>query len=131
MIMYKADIKNYVKSARKENAISAEQSETKSYGTEKMIYASEQRSCSCAVNTEYIDTMAELVEMKETTKAAILYNVLTKEGKMLIVRSNTKVACYYSEAYRGFIPVIFMEGEYKGRRAYVPSNRLGEINKSI
>ena len=100
--------------------------EKQPYRTERMLYASEQKSCSCVIDTEVIDIMTELIE-EDKNKASMFYNILVKKGEILIVRKNTKVACYYSETYCGFIPVIFMEGEYKGRRAYVPPNRLGEI----
>lgn len=97
---------------------------TQPYRVEKMIYASPQKSCSCVVDVEDIDTMIEIGE----TKNAMLYNVLVKTGKILLVKSDTKVACYYSESYKNFVPVVFMEGEYKGRRAYVFPSRLEEID---
>ena len=98
----------------------SEQTSSQSYREDKIIYASPERSCTCVVNMEDIDTVIEVAE----TRNAMLYNVLVKTGKIILVRSDTKVACYYSEAYQGFVPVVFYEGEFKGRRAYVMSKRL-------
>lgn len=95
---------------------------SKNARVDKKIYASEDRSCTCVLEKGDIDLMIEIGERKSAL--LLLYDKLIKEGKIILIREETAVACYYADEYRGFVPVIFMEGEYKGRRAYVLSNRL-------
>lgn len=107
-------------------------SKSKSAGVDKMIYASPERSCTCPIDMESIDRLIEVAEFaksggasfEQRVAAGIIYDELVSSGKLILVRSNTKVACYYSEAYRNFVPVVFFEGEFKGKRAYVLMNRL-------
>lgn len=91
-------------------------------GVDRIIYASEQNACTCVLEFEDIDAVIEMLKEKNS----LLYRDLLGKGKFLLIKNDTKVASYYAEEYRGFVPVIFMEGEYKGRRAYVLSNRLQE-----
>lgn len=91
-------------------------------GVDRIIYASEQNSCTCVLEFEDIDAVIEMLEEKNS----LLYHALLGKGKFLLIKNDTKVASYYAKEYRGFVPVIFMEGEYKGRRAYVLSSRLQE-----
>lgn len=97
-------------------------SASKSEGVERIIRASPQRSCTCVVNVEDIDTVMDAVKMKDE----LLYGLFVNLGTVIIVREDTRVSCYFSESYRGFVPVVFFEGEYKGRRVYVPEKRLQE-----
>lgn len=91
---------------------------------DKMIYATPEHSCSCIVEADDVEGLAELHGTVSKEKLAAVYGLMVEHGKILIVRENTKVACYYADKRQGYVPVIFFEGEYKGRRAYVPETRL-------
>lgn len=95
-----------------------------SEATEKMIYASPKRSCSCIVEKEDVEGFIELIETDRKEELAIIYKLMLSHNKILLIERNTRVKAYETEEYRGFIPVVFMEGEYKGRRAYVMKKRL-------
>ena len=97
---------------------------SKDRGVDKMIYASPEHSCSCIVELEDVDGFMELKNTLDREDLMAVYGLMVENDKILIVRENTKVACYYAEKRHGHIPVIFLEGEYKGRRAYVPEKRL-------
>ena len=92
---------------------------------DKIIYASAEHSCSCIVEQEDVDGLIELVNTI-TKKEMLLavYGLMAEHGKILVIKENTKAHCYYAEEHRGYVPVIFLDGKYKGRRVYVPMSRL-------
>ena len=94
------------------------------YRTDKVIHATQKKTCTCLLEVESIDTFVALHEAGKSNEFAAFYASLLANGKILLIKEDTHVACYYSEEHLGFIPVVFYEGEYKGRRAYVLSNEL-------
>ena len=100
---------------------------------EKVVYASPERSCTCLVDTAAVDESVKMVGFTNNGHlklAEVVYDSLVSDNKILLLKENTKVECYYSEkystSYGDFIPVIFLEGKFKGRRAYILSVRLQE-----
>jgi len=97
---------------------------SKDKGVEKVINASIEHSCSCVTKKEDLDGLLDLRNTISKKELAVVYELMVEHGKILVIKENTKVSCYYAEEYRGYVPVVFFEGEYKGRRAYVPEKRL-------
>lgn len=97
---------------------------SKDKGVEKVINASIEHSCSCVTEKEDLDGLLDLRNTISKKELAVVYGLMVEHGKILVIKENTKVSCYYAEEYRGYVPVVFFEGEYKGRRAYVPEKRL-------
>ena len=92
----------------------------KSVGIDRIIYASPERSCTCVVNAEDIDKAVAVANERNE----LLYELLVEAGTLIVIREDTLVRCYYGEEYQGFVPVIFYDGEFKGKRAYV----LGSVH---
>ena len=84
-----------------------------SYRADKFIHATSAKSCTCFLDTNDVDTMAMLYEDEKYDEIRILYRYLVESDKLLLVREDTSVACYYSEEYRGYVPVVFYEGNLK------------------
>ena len=94
----------------------------KSEGLDRIIRATPRKICACVVNVSDIDTVVKFSKLKDET----VYNLLNSTIDFFVIEDETRVRCYYGEEYKKFVPVIFYEGEYKGRRAYVLKKRLQE-----
>ena len=131
MIVFQPEIKNLMYQVESPKNISTEFTQvSNSAEVERIIRASFERSCTCPVDIETVDKVIEIGEFAynggSLKVSEMFYGALVNDDKILFIRNDTKVACYFSESYRVFVPVVFFEGEYKGRRAYVMENRLQE-----
>lgn len=115
MIMYKAEIKNYVKSAKKENAISTEQSETKKdtmVKNETVIGVVLRKS----IWVKYED-LDDFVSALKREDVAYLDRMLY-EGRAYVVRMDARAMRTESGIYTGIVFITFIEGEYTNQQGY-------------
>lgn len=120
LLMMRPEIKAFVAQLKKVENVSA--GTKSSAGVDRIIYANPDRSCTCVVNVEDIDKAVVVANERNE----LLYELLVEAGTLIVISEDTMVRCYYGEEYKEFVPVIFYEGEYKGRRAYVLKKRLQE-----
>ena len=119
LLMMRPEIKAFVAQLKSEKTVSAIKS---SAGVDRIIYANPGRSCTCVVNVGDIDKAVAVANERNE----LLYELLVEAGTLIVVSEDTMVRCYYGEEYKGFVPVMFYEGEYKGKRAYVLAKRLND-----
>lgn len=88
--------------------------------TEKTIYASSERSCTCIVNAEDIDDFIAAAKRKDLA----FIKDMSVSGRTFVIKSNTRVLCSNSGIYKDVVFVTFLEGEHEGKSAYVPASRV-------
>lgn len=88
--------------------------------TEKTIYASSERSCTCIVNAEDIDDFIAAAKRKDLA----FIKDMSVSGRTFVIKNNTRVLCSDSGIYKDIVFVTFLEGEHEGKSAYVPASRV-------
>lgn len=88
--------------------------------SEKMIYASGQRSCLCIIDAGDIDGFLEAAHRKD----GAYIDAMLARGKAFAVKRNTRVICSDSKIHSGIVFVTFLEGEYEGMHAYTFAKRV-------
>lgn len=94
---------------------------------EKKIYAgSEQRSCLCLKEKEYVDDF-----LKAAHDDDIEYlEKMAWTGKAFYITYDTRVLCSEGEVYKGMVYITVLEGKFEGYSGYTFPKRLRPIKKS-
>lgn len=94
---------------------------------EKKIYAgSEQRSCICIKQREYVDDFWKAAHEDDIETL----NKMAWSGKAFYIAYDTRVLCTESEVYKGFVYITVLEGKFEGYSGYTFPKRLRPIKKS-